>query len=556
MPDASSGSTVGGADATIVRGDERWGTTPRLLADVAERLGDALAIVDADRTLSFAELAAEAQRVTRALIALDVAPGDRVAIWAPNVWEWVVALLGLHGAGAVLVPLNTRFKGPEAAYVLAKSGAKVLCCVTDFLDTDYVALLRAAAGGPVDGRPVADLDELAHVVVLRGEPAVGTMSWPAFLEAGEAVPPAEAEQRAGSVAPEDLSDILFTSGTTGTPKGVMTAHGQNLRSFSAWASVVGLRQGDRYLIINPFFHAFGYKAGILASLMMGATIYPQPVFDVPTVMARVADERITMLPGPPTLYQTILHHPDFSEFDLSSLRLAVTGAAAIPVELIVQMRAELGFETIITGYGLTEACGIATMCRWDDDAETIATTSGRAIPDVEVRCVDDAGTEVPRGEPGEVVLRGYNVMRGYFDEPGETEVALDADGWLHTGDIGIMDDRGYLRITDRMKDMFIVGGFNAYPAEIENLMLADERIAQVAVVGIPDERMGEVGCAFVVLRPGAEATPEELIAWCREHMANYKVPRRVELVDVLPLNATGKVLKFELRARATDAASS
>jgi len=311
-----------------------------------------------------------------------------------------------------------------------------------------------------------------------------------------------------------------------------------------------LREGDRYLIVNPFFHAFGYKAGILASLMMGATIHPQLVFDVPQVMARVAEERITMLPGPPTLYQTILNHPDFASFDMSSLRLAVTGAAAIPVELILRMRRELHFENIITGYGLTESCGIATMCRYDDDPETIATTSGRAIPELDVRCVDAEGVEVPRGEPGEVVIRGYTVMRGYLDDESETAATIDAEGWLHTGDIGVMDDAGYLRITDRTKDMFIVGGFNAYPAEIENLMLANESIAQVAVIGVPDERMGEVGMAFVVPRPDADIDPAELIAWCRDRMANFKVPRRVQVVDELPLNATGKVLKFELRARA------
>lgn len=534
----------------MIRGDLVWGTTPRLVLAEAARLGNQPAIVDGDTTLSYAELAGRVEAAARGCIAAGIEPGDRACIWAPNMWEWAVAALGLHSAGGVLVPLNTRFKGNEAGFVLEKSGARLLFCVTDFLDTDYVALLRDAMGGAGDPRPVNELPALEQIVILRGAAPSGTVAWEHFIERGGAVAPEVAHERAAAVSPDDLSDILFTSGTTGKPKGVMTAHGQNLRAYRDWASVVGLREGDRYLIVNPFFHAFGYKAGILASLMTGATIYPQPVFDVPTVMRRVADDQITMLPGPPTLYQTILNHPDLSSFDMSSLRLAVTGAAAIPVELILRMRAELSFDTIITGYGLTEACGIATMCRYQDDAETIATTSGRAIPEVDVRCVDD-GTEVARGEPGEVVLRGYNVMRGYFDEPDETAATIDADGWLHTGDIGVMDDRGYIKITDRMKDMFIVGGFNAYPAEIENLMLADERIAQVAVVGIPDERMGEVGCAFVVLRPGVSCSPDEIAAWCRENMANYKVPRRVELVDALPLNATGKVLKYELRERAT-----
>jgi acyl-CoA synthetase (AMP-forming)/AMP-acid ligase II len=330
----------------------------------------------------------------------------------------------------------------------------------------------------------------------------------------------------------------------------MTAHGQNLRAFETWSEVVGLRQGDRYLVVNPFFHSFGYKAGWMSCLMRGATVYPQLVFDVPQVLERVKRDRISVLPGPPTLYQTILSHPDRQSYDLSSLRLAVTGAAVIPVELVRRMREDLAFETVITGYGLTETCGVVTMCRFDDDPETIAKTSGRAIPGVEVRCVDGAGDEVPRGKPGEIVVRGYNVMRGYFDDPAATAETIDADGWLHTGDIGVMDDRGYIRITDRIKDMFIVGGFNCYPAEIENMLREHPEISQVAVVGVPDERMGEVGMAFVVPAPGETPSPEAIIAWCREHMANYKVPRYVERVDALPMNAMGKVTKFVLREHA------
>jgi acyl-CoA synthetase (AMP-forming)/AMP-acid ligase II len=264
----------------------------------------------------------------------------------------------------------------------------------------------------------------------------------------------------------------------------------------------------------------------------------------------VAKERISVLPGPPTLLQGILDFPERATYDLSSLRLTVTGAAAVPVKLIERLRDEMTFETIITGYGLTESTGTTAMCRHDDDPETIANWSGRAIPDTELRVVDDMGQELPRGEPGEVVTRGYHVMQGYFEEPEATATAIDADGWLHTGDIGVMDERGYIKITDRKKDMFIVGGFNAYPAEIENLMLANESLAMVAVVGVPDERMGEVGYAFVVPRPGETVDRDELVAWAREHMANFKVPRHVEIVDALPLNASGKVLKYELRERA------
>jgi len=515
-------------------------TIPQLVEAAAARFGARVAIEDGAVRLSFTALAAETRRAARAFLAAGIAPGDRVAIWAPNLWEWVVAATGLHAAGAVLVPLNTRFKGREAGYVLRKSRARVLVTVGEFLGTRYVESLADEA-----------LPDLARIVLLRGEASGDRVeSWSAFLEGGAAVSEAAAAERARSVSPDDLSDLLFTSGTTGAPKGVMTTHAQNLRVFVTWTDGIGLREGDRYLVVNPFFHSFGYKGGWLACLLRGATVLPHAVFDVPAVLGRIARERISVLPGPPTLYQSLLAHPDRASADLSSLRLAVTGAAAIPVELVKRMRDELGFRTVLTAYGLTECCGVVSMCRPEDDAETIATTSGRAIPGIEVRCVDEKGAEVARGEPGEVVVRGYNVMQGYFDDPVETAKTIDADGWLHTGDVAVMDARGYLRITDRIKDLFIVGGFNCYPAEIENLMYGSGWFAQVAVVGVPDERMGEVGVAFVVPAPGKAFTAADVIAWCRANMANYKVPRRVEIVAALPQNAAGKVMKFELRSRA------
>ncbi|HEV3225251.1 MAG TPA: AMP-binding protein, partial [Acidimicrobiales bacterium] len=332
-------------------------------------------------------------------------------------------------------------------------------------------------------------------------------------------------------------------------KGAMVTHAQSLRVYDAWTEVIGLTEGDRYLIVNPFFHAFGLKAGILASLLKGATIVPHPVFDVPSVMRRIPEEAITMLPGPPAIFQTILNHPDLDQFDFSTLRLSVTGAAPITTEMIIAMREKLGFETVVTGYGLTEAHGIATMCRHDDDPSTIAKTSGRAIPGVEVRLVDDHGTPVAQGQPGEVLVRGYNLMKGYLDNPEATAEAIDADGWLHTGDVAVADAAGNLAITDRKKDMFIVGGFNAYPAEIEKAMTAHPSVAVVAVVGVPNQRLGEVGMAFVVPATGTTVDTDELIAWCRERMANYKVPRYIEVVDALPLNASNKVLKIDLRER-------
>lgn len=516
-------------------------TIPRALRRAARLWPQASALEAETLRLSFSELAAEAERAARAFMAAGVQRGDRVAIWAPNLPVWVVAALGLQSAGGVLVPLNTRFKAAEAAYVLRKSRARLLCTLGEFLGVNYAESLAGEFGESGEALP-----HLEAVISLRGE-AKGAVPWEGFLSGGATVSPREARARAESVESGDLSDLLFTSGTTGNPKGVMTAHGQNLRVFDTWSRCVGLREGDRYLIIPPFFHSFGYKAGWLACLLRGATALPQLVFDVPEVLERIGRERITVLPGPPTLYQSILAHPARAQADLSPLRLAVTGAAPTPVELIRRMKDELGFDTVLTAYGLTESCGTVSMCGQDDDAETIATTSGRALPDVEVRCVGADGREVARGEPGEVWVRGYNVMRGYFDDPEATAEAIDDEGWLHTGDIAVMDSRGYLRITDRIKDMFISGGFNVYPAEIENALFAHEQIAQAAVIGVPDQRMGEVGMAFVAPVPGAAPRAEDIAAWCKERMANYKAPRFVRIVESLPVNASGKVQKFVLR---------
>jgi acyl-CoA synthetase (AMP-forming)/AMP-acid ligase II len=519
-------------------------TIPQVLLDAVAAHGDLEALVDGDVALSHAQLHASVERAAASLLATGVEHGDRVAIWAPNCWEWVVVALATHHIGGVLVPVNTRYRGTEAAQLLERSAARVLFTVTDFLDTDYVELLL---DGP-DGRP--ELPDLRRIVSLRGPGSADSIDLAAFLASGESTDLDEVRSRAAAVDADDLCHLLFTSGTTGRPKGVMLTHGSVCRGFEAWCEVVGLRAGDRYLVVNPYFHSFGLNAGILACLLRGAVNLPHAVFDVPAIMERVERDAITVLPGPPAIYQTMLQHPDLDPSRLSTLRLAVTGAAVIPVQLIVDMRSVLGFDTVVTGYGLTESSGIATMCRHDDDPETIATTSGRSIPGVEVRIDDGSGGSLPPGEDGEILVRGYVVMRGYDDDPEATAEAVDRDGWLHTGDIGRLDAAGYLRITDRLKDMFIVGGFNAYPAEIEQALSAHPAVAQAAVIGIPDERLGEVGAAFVVVAPGSTIDPDELIAWSRERMANYKVPRRVEVVDALPLVPAGKVDKVALRARA------
>jgi acyl-CoA synthetase (AMP-forming)/AMP-acid ligase II len=531
----------------------RWPSIPAVARDAARRFGDTLAVIEGTERFTFARLWSDAWTAARSFSGAGVQPGDRVAVWAPNSYEWIVSLIGLQAAGAVIVPLNTRFRSSEAAYILNRSRSKVLVTVGEWLGTDYPLLLASAELPHLELRVVLDppggSGESGEST--RGAAGAHTTSWAEFLALGDAIDNAVVEERLATIGPDDVSDLIFTSGTTGAPKGVVATHGQSIRTFDEWRRIVGLSEADRYLLVNPMFHTFGYKAGIVASLMAGATMMPVAVFDAASVLRRIASDTATVLPGPPTLYQSLLDHPSLAATDISSLRLAVTGAAVIPVDLVRKMRADLGFDVVLTAYGLTEATGFVTATRQGDDLDTIATTSGRPIDGVQVRVVAPDGTTVAAGQPGEVLCRGYNVMQGYFEDPEQTAAAIDPDGWLHTGDIGVLDDHGNLRITDRLKDMFIVGGFNAYPAEIESLLLEHGSIAQAAVVGVPDERLGEVGVAFVVPKAGRRLDPSEIVAWARAHMANYKAPRAVHVVDALPLNASGKVRKFELREQAS-----
>ncbi|GAA1944237.1 FadD3 family acyl-CoA ligase [Amycolatopsis minnesotensis] len=497
-------------------------TTPGALAAAARRFGAREALVDGTVRLTYEQLLDQVRRCAGFFAARGVRPGDRVAVNAPNTWHWVVAALGAHYAGAALVPVNTRFTAAETADILTRSGAVALVVTGEFLGTDRLAALQGT--GTVPG------------VVLRipveGEepPREGVTEWSA-LDGFDAAP-------APLVSPDDVSDILFTSGTTGRSKGAMSSHRQALGVAAAWADHVALTPEDRYLVVNPFFHSFGYKAGILAALLRGAALVPQATFDVAAALWIIERERITVLPGAPTVHQSLVDHPRRSEHDLSSLRVAITGAATVPVSLVERLGGELGFGTVLTAYGLTEAV-VVTMCDAGDDPHTVATTSGRPT----------AGFEVEIADSGEILVRGPNVMLGYLDDPEATAAAIDTEGWLHTGDVGALDERGYLRITDRIKDLYICGGFNVYPAEVEQVISRLGGVSEVAVVGMPDQRLGEVGLAHVVPSPGHELDEDTVLGHCRELLANYKVPRRVRFVTELPRNASGKVLKRVLRER-------
>jgi HIP---CoA ligase len=584
-------------------------TIPAAVASAARDFGAVTAVAEpGGPQLTYAELHERVAAIAGTLIAEGIAPGDRVALWSPNTHHWVLAALGALCAGATLVPVNTRFTGPEALDVVGRSGARALIVAGRFLGTDRLAALRAAAAEAADplnrlrlvvrvpvepdpgsagpavpaeqpkrepARPLGPSSPFNPSLSSAPEPAnridvppmlqephqcstdavaegakpaaegASMIEW-AELEAGEPASAGLARERAAAVTPDQVSDIMFTSGTTGRSKGAMSAHRQSLAVARAWAERGGLTSADRYLVVNPFFHTFGYKAGILACLVSGATLVPQAVFDPERAMTLIEAERITVFPGAPTIYQTILDHPARASRDLSSLRLAVTGAAVVPVALIERMRRELSFDTVLTAYGLTEAV-VATMCRPGDDPETVAHTSGRAAAGFEVRVAGRDGRALEAGEPGEILLRGPNVMLGYLDDPAATREAVDADGWLRTGDIGRLDPRGYLTITDRLKDMYICGGFNVYPAEVEQALARLDGVAESAVIGIPDARLGEVGKAYVVTRPGHALSEAEVLAFCRARLANYKVPRVVEFRADLPRNPAGKPLKRLLR---------
>jgi acyl-CoA synthetase (AMP-forming)/AMP-acid ligase II len=480
-------------------------TLPALLREAAERFGDHPAYVEGSSSLSYSGLLARVEAVAATYADRGVRAGDRVVLWGPNSTDWAVAALAVSYAGGVLVPVNSRYVGPEVADVVARTDAALVVVHDGFLGRDQL-------------RELADAGVTERVVPLR-----------------DVTRPRETvDSRALSeVAPDDVADILFTSGTTGRSKGAMSAHRQTIGVARAWAELGGVRQDDRYLVVNPFFHSFGYKIGIVVGLLTGCTLYPVATFDVDATMRLIEDQRITVFPGAPTLYQSMLNAPSRAERDLSSLRLAVTGAAVVPVVLIERMRSELAIDQVVTAFGMTEAV-VVTMCREGDSAETVATTNGRAVPGMETRIAEN----------GELLVRGDYVMLGYLDDPEATREAIDADGWLHTGDVGSLDAEGNLTITDRLKDMYISGGFNVYPAEVEQALARMDGVADVAVVGVPDERMGEVGKAYVV----GTVTPDDVISFAKEKLANFKVPRQVELVESLPRNLSGKVLKTELRS--------
>lgn len=515
---------------------------PAAVLAKAIQIPNSIAIVDGDQRISYAQLSQQIGDAAKAMLAAGIEHGDRVAIWAPNSAEWIIATLGAQSVGAAVVPINTRYKSAEAAHPLSSTGAKLLIAANGFMGIDAEAAVAIAASANGTSPRIVDLNA----------PDDADNSWSSFLAVGQTLSESDWRTALAKVDPDDICDIMFTSGSTGKPKGVPHRHGVTVRQTLNTVLQNGNISTDRYLVVNPFFHVFGYTGGWMPALLVGATVYPLAVFDVDQVLHLIETEKITYFPGPPTIFHSILEHPQLSKFDVTSLRATLTGAADVPVELIQRMLDELTFDRVIQAYGMTE-CGTVTYTLPDDTAATVAASIGVACHDCELRIVDEDNNPVAPNEPGEIVVRGYSVMDGYLDDDEATASAIDADGWLHTGDRGLCDENGYFRILGRKSDMVIVGGFNVYPAEVEDMMREHPDIENVALIGVPDERLGEVTCAYVVPRGGeGDFSQDEILAWCRERMANFKVPRYVVPIKEFPLTGSNKVSKVDLREMAAD----
>ena len=495
---------------------------------------DKVAIVEGKARITYKELDERIAICAKAFISAGVKPGDRVGLWAPNSSEWIIVALGIQSVGAALVPINTRYKSVEASFPLQKTEAKLLFTADGFMGIE---------GAEVSARVRKEGGAEIRTININGDD-MDEDSLSSFLSGAQNIDDDLRIQRLKNVSDTTLSDIMFTSGSTGKPKGVRHLHGPTVRQTFNTVEENELSAVDRMLVINPFFHVFGYTGGWMPALFSGATVYPFPVFDVDQVLEIIQEEGITYFPGPPTIFHSLLEHPRLQDYDMNSLRFSLTGSADVPVDLIQRMIDELTFDRVVQAYGMTE-CGTATNTVASDSPETIATTIGKASKDLEVRVVDDKNEPAEAGEKGEIVVRGYAVMDGYLDDDDATAAAIDQEGWLHTGDLGTCDENGYFKILGRIKDMIIVGGFNVYPAEVEDMMREHPSIRDVALIGVPDDRLGEVGCAFVIVREPIQQ--DELFLWCREIMANFKVPRYIEFIDEFPLTGSNKISKLALR---------
>ncbi|TAK54552.1 MAG: AMP-binding protein [Gammaproteobacteria bacterium] len=555
MPLSIDGLGEGDVGAWYRRADRAWGD---VLDQTAAAFPDREAVVFGDQRLSYSELRSTVDRFARALIAIGVHYGDQVAVWMTGCPEWVIAQFAIYKIGARLVPLNTRFKAGEVQYSLAHSDATTLILQSTFLNGSIPALdmlreicteLDCAAPGALHSE---NLPRLRNVVCLGAHCCPGVLSWSDVLAAGLDVSKADLARAQEVVNGDDICQIMYTSGTTGAPKGAMIAHRTNQCGLAMLAKRVHMSSSDTILAALPLFTNFGCMLSVAVAICYGARMVIQATFDPEESLRLIEREQVTILLGTPTMFIMLQQHPKFAQFDVRSLRSGIIGGAPAPVSVIEAMANRLGLKDLLGGYGLVEGGGVSSATLENDTLDHVATTVGRPMPFCEVRIVNTAtGQPAVPEESGEICVRERfrfsHHFKSYYKDPIRTAETIDSDGWLHTGDLGRIDDQGYLVITGRLKDMYICGGFNVYPAEVENALHRHPGIKQAAVIGVPDVRLGEVGMAFVVLNADATIAADAIIGFCRRQMANTKVPRFVHFLDQLPLTATGKVQKFVLR---------
>jgi fatty-acyl-CoA synthase len=511
------------------------------LAATARRFPDAeaLVVVQQEVRLTYAEFDAEVDRLARGLLALGLEKGDRVGIWSPNCAEWVVAQYATARVGIVLVNINPAYRTHEVEYALRQSGCRMLIAATDFKTSDYRAMIDEV-------RPA--LPELERVVYL------GTDDWAAVFESGSGVPASALAARAATLAFDDAINIQYTSGTTGFPKGATLSHHNILNNGYFIGDGCCYTETDRVCIPVPFYHCFGMVLGNLACTTHGAAmVVPAPAFEPAATLEAVQRERCTSLYGVPTMFIAELALPNFADYDLSSLRTGIMAGSPCPVEVMKRCINEMHMEEVTICYGMTETAPVSTQTLTDDPIDKRVGTVGRVHPHVEVKIVDPESMLVmPRGSAGELCTRGYSVMLGYWNDPEKTAESIDAARWMHTGDLAVMDDEGYVNIVGRIKDLVIRGGENVYPREIEEFLYSHPDIVDVQVIGVPDLKYGEEIMAWVKLREGASLDVDDLRAFCEGRIAHYKIPRYVHVTDDFPMTVTGKVQKFKMRDTAIE----
>ncbi|EDL66162.1 AMP-binding protein [Bacillus sp. SG-1] len=532
-------------------------TVGRLLEEKAAAQGERDAVVYNDRNLrmSYKEFDLHCRKVAKGLMGLGLQKGEHMAVWSTNTPEWLACQFATGKMGAVLVTVNTNYRTAELEYLLKQSDATTILLMDQYRDASYIEMLYEICPELKDSQPgnleSKRLPALRNVIVLSEKRYSGTYNWEDILQMAASVEETELDERMSDLHPEDVINMQYTSGTTGFPKGVMLTHNNIVNNAYNIAQCMRLTNEDRLCIPVPFFHCFGCVLGTMACVSVGAAMVPVQEFDPGTVLQTVQDEKCTGLHGVPTMFIAELNHPGFDQFDLSSLRTGIMAGSNCPIEVMKGVIDRMGADEITIAYGQTESSPVITQTRTDDPIELRVETVGRALPNVEVKVVQP-GTdeEVPFGVQGELCTRGYLVMKGYYKNEEATAAAIDSDGWLHTGDLAVMDENGYCRITGRLKDMIIRGGENIYPREIEEFLYTHPKVLDVQVVGIPDKVYGEEVMAWVILKEGQTASADELREYCKGKISRHKVPRYIEFTDAYPMTASGKIQKYKLRKEA------